>query len=106
MTGSDSASLRDKISSWQRVPLYVAGLLGITKNAHWLRRLSYLWMPVGRRVAIVGGGLVGLELAEFLAERGRDVTVVEAGEKVRYGTGHRKALAGARGLTAVGCSVN
>ena len=84
MTGSDSASLRDKISSWQRVPLYVAGLLGITKNAHWLRRLSYLWMPVGRRVAIVGGGLVGLELAEFLAERGRDVTVVEAGEK--FGT--------------------
>ena len=41
-------------------------------------------MPVGKRVSIVGGGLVGLELAEFLAERGRDVTVVEAGEK--FGT--------------------
>ena len=34
-------------------------------------------MPLGRRVAIVGGGLVGAELAEFLAERGREVVVLE-----------------------------
>jgi NADPH-dependent 2,4-dienoyl-CoA reductase/sulfur reductase-like enzyme len=32
-------------------------------------------------VSIVGGGLVGLELAEFLAERGRRVTVIEEAEK-------------------------
>jgi 2,4-dienoyl-CoA reductase-like NADH-dependent reductase (Old Yellow Enzyme family)/NAD(P)-dependent dehydrogenase (short-subunit alcohol dehydrogenase family) len=84
MTGSDPAAVRDKLRGWQIALLSVAGLLGITKNAHWLRRLSYLWMPVGKRVSIVGGGLVGLELAEFLAERGRDVTVVEVGEK--FGT--------------------
>ena len=35
-------------------------------------------------MAIVGGGLVGVELAEFLAERGRQVTVIEEGEK--FGT--------------------
>jgi NADPH-dependent 2,4-dienoyl-CoA reductase/sulfur reductase-like enzyme len=34
-------------------------------------------MPVGKRVAIVGGGLVGAELAEFLCERGREVVVLE-----------------------------
>jgi NADPH-dependent 2,4-dienoyl-CoA reductase/sulfur reductase-like enzyme len=84
MTGSDPAAVHDKLCGWQRALLSVAGLLGITKNAHWLRRLSYLWMPLGKRVSIVGGGLVGLELAEFLAKRGRDVTVVEAGEK--FGT--------------------
>jgi 2,4-dienoyl-CoA reductase-like NADH-dependent reductase (Old Yellow Enzyme family)/thioredoxin reductase len=33
--------------------------------------------PVGRRVLIVGGGMVGLESAEFLSERGHEVTVVE-----------------------------
>jgi NADPH-dependent 2,4-dienoyl-CoA reductase/sulfur reductase-like enzyme len=32
---------------------------------------------VGRRVLVIGGGMVGLETAEFLAERGRSVTVVE-----------------------------
>ena len=84
MTGSDPVAVRDKLCAWQRVLLSMAGLLGITKNAHWLRQLSYLWMPVGKCVSIVGGGLVGLELAEFLAQRGREVTVVEAGEK--FGT--------------------
>ena len=38
-------------------------------------------MPVGSKVVIVGGGLVGLELAEFLAERGREVVVLEEGPK-------------------------
>jgi 2,4-dienoyl-CoA reductase (NADPH2) len=42
-----------------------------------LRLLSKLWMPLARRITIVGGGLVGLELAEYLVERGRKVTVLE-----------------------------
>jgi len=32
----------------------------------------------GPRVLVLGGGLVGIEVAEWLAERGRDVVVVEA----------------------------
>jgi 2,4-dienoyl-CoA reductase (NADPH2) len=36
-------------------------------------------MPVGKRVAIIGGGLVGVELAEFLCERGREVCILEEG---------------------------
>jgi 2,4-dienoyl-CoA reductase-like NADH-dependent reductase (Old Yellow Enzyme family)/thioredoxin reductase len=31
----------------------------------------------GGRVLVIGGGLVGIELAEFLAERGKRVTIVE-----------------------------
>jgi 2,4-dienoyl-CoA reductase-like NADH-dependent reductase (Old Yellow Enzyme family)/thioredoxin reductase len=33
--------------------------------------------PIGRRVVIVGGGLVGCEIALHLSEEGHDVTVVE-----------------------------
>jgi 2,4-dienoyl-CoA reductase-like NADH-dependent reductase (Old Yellow Enzyme family)/thioredoxin reductase len=33
--------------------------------------------PVGRKVVVIGGGLIGVETAEFLADRGREVTVVE-----------------------------
>lgn len=32
---------------------------------------------VGKRVVIVGGGFIGCELAEFLAEKGKQVTVIE-----------------------------
>lgn len=34
-------------------------------------------VPVGDRVLVIGGGATGLETAEYLAERGRRVTVVE-----------------------------
>jgi NADPH-dependent 2,4-dienoyl-CoA reductase/sulfur reductase-like enzyme len=42
-----------------------------------LRLLSKLWMPLSKRVVLIGGGLVGLELAEYLHERGRVVSVIE-----------------------------
>jgi 2,4-dienoyl-CoA reductase-like NADH-dependent reductase (Old Yellow Enzyme family)/thioredoxin reductase len=34
-------------------------------------------VPVGRKVVVVGGGLVGVGVAEFLAVEGKEVTVVE-----------------------------
>lgn len=42
-----------------------------------LRKLSRLWLPIGKRVVIVGADLAALELAEFLANRGRKVHVLE-----------------------------
>ncbi|MGA0878089.1 MAG: FAD-dependent oxidoreductase, partial [Ilumatobacteraceae bacterium] len=54
--------------------------LKILNDADRIRVLSKRWMPVGKRVVVIGGGLVGLELAEFLAERRRTVTVLESGK--------------------------
>ncbi len=54
-------------------------LLGLGERPDRVRELSKRWMPIGRRVAVVGGGIVGLELAEFLVERGRQVSVLEEG---------------------------
>ena len=64
---------------WLRALMAAARRLRLTADAGRLRSLSRRWMPVGRRVVVVGGGLVGLELAEFLAQRRRVVTVLEAG---------------------------
>jgi len=42
-----------------------------------LRSLTSFWMPIGKQVVIIGSGLQGLELGEFLARRGRRVTIVD-----------------------------
>jgi len=41
-----------------------------------VRWLTKLWLPVGMNVAIIGGDLVSVELAELLLERGRKVTLL------------------------------
>ena len=46
-----------------------------------LRSLTKFWMPLGKRVIIIGGAIQGIELAEFLVKRGRQVTIVEQSEK-------------------------
>ncbi|HET6875685.1 MAG TPA: FAD-dependent oxidoreductase [Acidimicrobiales bacterium] len=65
-----------------RFLLKAAARLGVLGNIDRMRRLSRVWMPLGRRMVVIGGGLVGIELAEFLAERGRQVTLLEEGSFV------------------------
>jgi NADPH-dependent 2,4-dienoyl-CoA reductase/sulfur reductase-like enzyme len=68
-----------KLPTWQRVVLYVGRVLPHRfKKPSTLRRLTRLWMPLGKRVTIIGGDLVGCELAQFLVERGRNVTIVDS----------------------------
>lgn len=50
-----------------------------------LERLTRLWMPVGRRVVIIGGSIHGCELGEFLVKRGRKVTIVHTGNELGEG---------------------
>jgi 2,4-dienoyl-CoA reductase (NADPH2) len=50
-----------------------------------LRSLTRFWMPIGNKVVIIGGGIQGCELAEFLIKRGRKVTVLETSDKMGEG---------------------
>ena len=47
-----------------------------------LSQLTKMWLPVGKKVAVIGGGIQGCETAEFLAKRGRKVTIAEATDQV------------------------
>jgi len=50
-----------------------------------LEQLTKWWMPIGNRVVIIGGGLAGCQLAEFLVKRGRKVTIVDTAKKLGDG---------------------
>jgi 2,4-dienoyl-CoA reductase (NADPH2) len=45
-----------------------------------LRKLTKYYLPLGKRVIVIGGEIHGVELAEFLVKRGRQVTIVDTGE--------------------------
>jgi 2,4-dienoyl-CoA reductase (NADPH2) len=42
-----------------------------------LRDLTRFWMPVGKTAVIIGGGIQGCQLGEYLVKRGRRVTIVD-----------------------------
>jgi hypothetical protein len=50
-----------------------------------LQKLTHLWMPLGRRVVIMGGTLHGCELGEFLAKRHRRVIIAHNGPASEIG---------------------
>jgi len=57
-------------------------LSGITRSPRAIRTVTRRFLPMGKDVVVIGGSLVGLELAEFLAERGRRVTLLEDGRQL------------------------
>jgi 2,4-dienoyl-CoA reductase (NADPH2) len=50
-----------------------------------LRWLTKFYLPVGKRVVIIGGDIQGCELGEFLTKRGRKVTIVDQSETIGKG---------------------
>ena len=83
--GENTASLRRKVGMAARLAAGLGAKSGLTATPGGVRAASRAWMPLGRRIAIVGGDLVGLELAEFLVARGRTVSVVDTAP--RFGAG-------------------
>ena len=49
--------------------------------------LTRVFLPTGKRVVVVGSDLAGLETVEFLATRGKQVTLVDSAEQIGRGVG-------------------
>lgn len=85
MLGETSVELKRKTGLFTRLATKVGAATGATANLALVRKATHAWMPLADTVTIIGGELVGLELAEFLCERGRTVNVIE--EAPRLGKG-------------------
>lgn len=85
MLGESSDELKRKTGLFTRLATKVGAATGATANLALVRKATHTWMPLADTVTIIGGELVGLELAEFLCERGRTVNVIE--EAPRMGKG-------------------
>jgi 2,4-dienoyl-CoA reductase (NADPH2) len=85
MLGEGLDRLGKKTDAKTRLMMRLGRLSGLTARPGFVRSASKRWMPFGRRVVIIGGELVGLELAEFFAHRGREVVVID--EATRLGIG-------------------
>jgi 2,4-dienoyl-CoA reductase (NADPH2) len=46
---------------------------------------THYYLPLGKKVVVVGAGLHGMEVAEYLTKRGRTVTIVEPTEVIGEG---------------------
>jgi len=68
-----------KLNPLYRLMLSVARMTQMLRSIKLLRFMSKFWMPIANEVVVIGGGLVGLELSEYLLERGVTVTILEPG---------------------------
>lgn len=59
-----------------------AGLFGLSTLASGIRVHKFLARHKPRRAVVVGGGYIGLEMAEALVRRGLEVSLVQRGEQV------------------------
>ncbi len=66
-----------KLSLFARLMLKAAQMSQMLRHISLSRFGSKFWMPLASEIVVIGGGLVGLELAEYLVERRCKVTVLE-----------------------------
>lgn len=85
LLGEQSDQLKRKTGLATRLATRIGAATGLTANLDFVRTASRTWMPLGHNIVIVGGELVGVELAEFLHERGRHVTVIEPAPRLGKG---------------------
>lgn len=83
--GNSSERLKEKTSLATRLIAKAGAVSGVSSDPKVIREATKLWLPLGDAVAIVGGELVGLELAEFLLHRKRRVWVID--DIAKFGKG-------------------
>jgi 2,4-dienoyl-CoA reductase (NADPH2) len=114
LTGADFRKLANgeapgtaAVPAWARLGVSAFGsIIDRQVTPERIRKLADRWLPVGRRVVLVGADLAAIELAEFLAKRGRDVTLLTAHEEIAPEIGPKRRLEHEHRLERLKVSIN
>ena len=91
LSGKLEASTAAKLPGWQRAGMRLLdGPVQRWVSPANLRRVTRFWMPFGKRIVVIGADLAAIELAEFLAERGRHVGILETGGQIAPEVGMKR----------------
>ncbi len=74
----------DNVLTGEELHRRLKGYLKVT-GARMMTKLVNMYLPVGKKVVIVGGTIQGCETAELLVKNGRKVTIVEPGPEIGEG---------------------
>jgi 2,4-dienoyl-CoA reductase (NADPH2) len=102
-SGGPAAAAR---SSWPGIAARVLAPAARWLTPPLLRTAARVWMPIGRRVTVIGADLAALELAEFLAAQGRAVGLLEPGEQIAPEVGAKRRAEHMHRLDRAGVPVN
>lgn len=71
-----------------------------------LRKVSRWYLPIAKDVVIVGADLAAIELAEFLAKRGRRLSILESGKRIALEIGPKRRAEHMDRLDRLGVRIN
>lgn len=107
LAGVVTAETEARLPAWQRLGArLLGGRAQQLVRPRVVRGVSRVWLPLGRRVAVVGADLAAVELSEFLAERGRRVVLLEPGEEIAPEVGAKRRAEHMDRLDRLGVPVN
>ena len=91
IAGRNSGDSVAKLPGWQRLGVrLLAGPIQSLVRPAILRRVTRVFLPLGRRIVIVGADLAAIELAEFLSRRDRHVSILETGDQIAPEVGMKR----------------
>jgi 2,4-dienoyl-CoA reductase (NADPH2) len=107
LANGESVGTTGAVPGWARFGIEKLGHL-IDRHAtpERIRWLADWWLPVGKRVVVIGADLAGIELAEFLAKRGRDVAILTEHEEIVPEIGPKRRLEHEKRLERLKVSIN
>jgi 2,4-dienoyl-CoA reductase (NADPH2) len=82
----------EKIPAWIKLGLGLGGgIMQRLVTPERIQKMTQSWLPlIGKRVVVVGADLAAIESAEFIAQRGRTVAVIDSTEVVAPEIGDKR----------------